>query len=105
MMRSLFAAVSGLRNHQFSLSVIGNNLANINTIGFKNGRALFQEMLSETVRGASRPTADRAGTNPMQVGLGMAVAGVDTSFSQGQLQMTGNMLDMAIQGDGFFVFR
>ncbi len=105
MMRSLFAAVSGLRNHQFSLSVIGNNLANINTIGFKTGRALFQEMLSETVRGASRPTQDRAGTNPMQVGLGMSVASVDTQFGQGQLELTGNMMDMAIQGDGFFVMR
>jgi flagellar hook protein FlgE len=105
MMRSLFAAVSGLRNHQFSLSVIGNNLANINTIGFKNGRALFQEMLSETVRGASRPTDERAGTNPLQVGLGMSVAGVNTQFSQGQLQLTGNMMDMAIQGGGFFVLR
>ncbi len=105
MMRSLFAAVSGLRNHQFSLSVIGNNLANLNTIGFKSGRALFQEMLSETVRGASRPTEDRAGTNPLQVGLGMTVAAVDTQFGQGQLQLTGNMMDMAIQGKGFFVMR
>ena len=105
MMRSLFAAVSGLRNHQFSLSVIGNNLANLNTIGFKSGRALFQEMLSETVRGASRPTDDRAGTNPLQVGLGMTVAAVDTQFGQGQLELTGNMMDMAIQGEGFFVMR
>lgn len=105
MMRSLYAAVSGLRNHQFSLSVIGNNLANINTVGFKTGRALFQEMLSETVRGASRPTDDRAGTNPLQVGLGMSVASVNTQFGQGQLELTGNMMDMAIQGDGFFVTR
>ncbi|MCA9753959.1 MAG: flagellar hook-basal body complex protein, partial [Gemmatimonadetes bacterium] len=105
MMRSLFAAVSGLRNHQLSLNVIGNNISNINTIGFKSGRALFQEMLSETIQGASRPNANRAGTNPVQVGLGMAVASVDSRFSQGQLELTGNMLDMAVQGDGFFVMR
>lgn len=105
MMRSLFAAVSGLRNHQLSLSVIGNNIANINTVGFKGGRALFKEMLSETLQGASRPTADSAGTNPLQVGLGMSVASVTSSFSQGQLQLTGNQMDMAVQGDGFFVLQ
>ena len=105
MMRSLFAAVSGLRNHQLSLSVIGNNISNINTIGFKNGRALFKEMLSETIQGASRPNAHSAGTNPKQIGLGMSVASIAPTFSQGQLQLTGNMLDLAIQGDGFFVMR
>jgi len=105
MMRSLFAAVSGLRNHQLSLSVIGNNIANINTVGFKGGRALFQEMLSETIQGASRPTATSAGTNPKQVGLGMSVSSITSSFSQGQLQLTGNQMDMAVQGDGFFVLN
>jgi len=105
MMRSLFAAVSGLRNHQMSLSVIGNNIANINTIGFKAGRALFQEMLTETIQGASRPSEYSAGMNPIQVGLGMSVATVSQSFGQGQLQLTGNMMDMAVQGEGFFVLR
>jgi flagellar hook protein FlgE len=88
-----------------SLSVIGNNIANINTIGFKTGRALFQEMLSETIQGASRPSDYSAGTNPIQVGLGMSVASVSQTFGQGQLQLTGNMMDMAVQGDGFFVLR
>lgn len=105
MMRSLFAAVSGLRNHQLSLSVIGNNIANINTVGFKTGRTVFQEMLSETIQGASRSSASRAGTNPLQVGLGMSVASVSNNFGQGQLQLTGNQLDMAVQGDGFFVME
>lgn len=105
MMRSLFAAVSGLRNHQTSMSVIGNNIANINTIGFKSGRALFQQMLSETIQGASRPSSTSAGTNPMQVGLGMSVAAISNNFGQGQLEATGNMMDMAVQGDGFFVMR
>ena len=105
MMRSLFAAVSGLRNHQVSMSVIGNNIANINTIGFKGGRALFQQMLSDTIQGASRPTDASAGTNPVQVGLGMSVAAVSNNFGQGQLESTGNMMDMAVQGSGFFVMR
>jgi flagellar hook protein FlgE len=105
MMRSLFAAVSGLRNHQLSLSVIGNNIANVNTVGFKTSRAVFQEMLSETLQGASRPTNSAAGTNPVQVGLGMSVASVNSSFNQGQLELTGNIMDMAVQGDGFFVLR
>jgi flagellar hook protein FlgE len=104
-MRSLFAAVSGLRNHQVSMSVIGNNIANINTIGFKAGRALFQQMLSDTIQGASRPSGGSAGTNPMQVGLGVSVAAIDNNFGQGQLQHTGNEMDMAVQGDGFFVLR
>lgn len=105
MMRSLFAAVSGLRNHQVSMSVIGNNIANINTIGFKSGRALFQQMLSDTIQGASRPNDGSAGTNPMQVGLGMSVAAIGNNFGQGQLEHTGNEMDMAVQGDGFFVMR
>ena len=105
MMRSLFAAVSGLRNHQVSLDVIGNNIANINTIGFKTGRAVFQEMLSQTIQGASRPSATHAGTNPVQIGLGMSVAAISNNFGQGSLQLTGNMLDMAVQGEGFFVMR
>ncbi|MFN8179533.1 MAG: flagellar hook-basal body complex protein [bacterium] len=105
MMRSLFAAVSGLRNHQVDMDVIGNNIANINTIGFKTGRALFQQMLSETIQGASRPNDGSAGTNPVQVGLGMSVATVSNNFAQGQLEHTGNMMDMAVQGDGFFVMR
>jgi flagellar hook protein FlgE len=105
MMRSLFAAVSGLRNHQLSMSVIGNNIANINTIGFKGGRAIFQEMLSQTIQGASAPTRESAGTNPLQIGLGMSVGSVSSAFTQGQLQLTGNMMDMAVQGEGFFVLR
>jgi len=105
MLRSLFAGVSGLINHQTKLDVIGNNIANINTIGFKTGRVSFQEMLNQTVRGSSRPDAGLGGTNAIQVGLGMTVASVDTLQTQGNLQATGNMFDMAFQGDGFFVVK
>lgn len=103
MMRSMFAGVSGLRNHQTRMDVIGNNVANVNTIGFKAGRVNFQELFAQTLRGASRPLGTRGGTNPQQVGLGMALAAIDTIHTQGNAQTTGKMTDMAIQGNGFFV--
>jgi len=103
MLRSLFAGVSGLVNHQTKLDVIGNNIANINTIGYKSGRVSFQELLNQTVRGGSRAGDGIGGTNPIQIGLGMSVASVSTHHSQGNLQATGNMFDFALQGDGFFV--
>lgn len=105
MLRSLFAGVSGLINHQTKLDVIGNNIANINTIGFKTGRVSFQEMLNQTVSGASRADAGQGGRNAIQVGLGMTVASVDTLQTQGNLQATGNMFDLAFQGEGFFVVK
>lgn len=103
MMASLFAGVSGLRNHQTKMNVIGNNIANVNTIGFKSGRVLFQEALVQTFRGASRPSGNTGGTNPVQLGLGMQVATVDNIFRQGGLETTGQITDLAIQGSGFFI--
>ncbi|NMC42394.1 MAG: flagellar hook-basal body complex protein, partial [candidate division Zixibacteria bacterium] len=103
MMSSLYAGVSGLRNHQTKMNVIGNNIANINTLGFKAGRVTFQESLVQTIKGAGRPTAISGGTNPIQMGLGMTVAAVDTLFQQGGLATTNQITDLAIQGDGFFI--
>jgi len=103
MLRSLFAAISGMRGQQTKLDAIGNNIANASTTGFKVSRVRFQDMLSQTQRVASGPTRDRAGTNPSQVGLGMSVAGIDTLHTQGALQATGRLTDLAIQGSGFFV--
>ncbi len=103
MMGSLYAGVSGLRNHQMKMDVIGNNIANVNTIGFKSGRVTFREALVQTIRGAGRPTAISGGTNPIQIGLGMNAATVDNIFEQGGLELTGQITDMAIQGSGFFV--
>jgi len=103
MMRSLFAGVSGLRNHQVRMDVIGNNIANVNTVGFKGGRVTFEEALAVTLRGATRPTATQGGLNPFQIGLGMSVGSVDTLFRQGNLQNTGQQTDLAIDGEGFFV--
>jgi flagellar hook protein FlgE len=105
MMRALFSGVSGLRNHQMRLDVIGNNIANVNTIGYKSSRVNFQELFSQTIQGASAPTEDRGGTNPQQIGLGMKVGSIDTLHNQGNLQVTGKSTDLAIQGDGFFVLK
>lgn len=105
MMRSLYSGVSGLRNHQVRMDVIGNNISNVNTTGFKKGRANFQDMLSQTLSGAARPNEEVGGVNPKQVGLGMTIASIDTLHTQGSLQSTGVMTDLAIQGDGFFLLR
>ncbi len=103
MMRSLYSGVSGLRNHQVRMDVLGNNIANVNTYGFKKSRVSFQDILSQTVSGAAAPTAEKGGVNPKQVGLGMNIASIDKVFTQGSLQTTGLNLDLALQGDGFFV--
>lgn len=107
MMRSLFAAVSGLRNHQTRMDVIGNNIANVNTTGFKASRVTFEESLTQLIGSASRPpSADSGGvggTNPTQIGLGMRISSVDQIFTQGNLESTGNITDLAIQGPSFFV--
>lgn len=107
MMRSLFAAVSGLRNHQTRMDVIGNNIANVNTIGYKSSRVTFEESLSQLVQSASRPPTGAGGAlggvNPVQVGLGMRISSIDQVFTQGNLEATGQDTDLAIQGPSFFV--
>lgn len=105
MMRSLYSGVSGLNNHQVRMDVIGNNISNVNTTGFKKGRVNFQDILSQTIAEAARPEETRGGINPKQVGLGMSVATIDTIHTQGSLQTTGNNTDIAIMGDGFLVQR
>jgi flagellar hook protein FlgE len=105
MMRSLFSGVAGLQNHQTRMDVVGNNIANINTTGFKKGRVNFQDLLYQQTQGASRPTADLGGVNPKEIGLGMSVATIDTIHTQGALQSTGVTTDLAIVGTGFFVLK
>jgi len=105
MLRALYASISGLRAHQTMMDVTANNIANVNTQGFKAGRAIFADALSQTVRGGGIPTDATGSTNPMQIGLGTRVAAVTTSFTQGALQLTGGVSDLAIQGDGFFVVQ
>jgi len=103
MMRSLFSGVSGLKNHQTRMDVIGHNISNVNTYGYKTTRVTFQDMLSQTLSGAAKPEENKGGVNPRQVGLGMTIASIDRLFTQGSLQTTGNQTDLAISGDGFFV--
>lgn len=105
MLRSLFAGISGLRSHQTMLDVTGNNIANVNTTGFKSSQVVFQDTLSQLLTGAGGAQDGVGGTNPAQIGLGVRVAGVTTNFTQGASQMTGRSTDMMIQGDGFFVVR
>ncbi len=103
MIRSLSAAVSGLRNHQNKLDVVGNNIANVNTVGYKYNTALFQDIFSQTVRGATAPQPGQGGINPVQVGLGMGLSSSTPIHTQGALTSTGRESDLAIEGRGFFV--
>jgi flagellar hook protein FlgE len=103
MLRSMFSAISGLRAHQTKLDVAGNNIANVNTVGFKGSQTVFEDTLSQVLRNGSSPNGDVAGTNPAQVGLGVKVAGITTNFGQGSTQNTGRASDFMISGDGFFI--
>lgn len=103
MQKALLSALTGLRINQQYLDVIGNNLANTSTPGYKGARITFSELLGQTLRPASGPTADTGGRNPSQIGSGAAISSVDRSFSQGSLLNTGRELDLGIQGAGFFV--
>ena len=106
MLRSMFSAVSGLRSHQTMMDVTGNNIANVNTSGYKASRTTFQETLTQLVRGGTAGEAgNQGGQNPMQVGLGTQIAATDMVFTQGASQATGRPTDVAIQGDGFFVVQ
>jgi flagellar hook protein FlgE len=100
---ALSSGVSGLQAHQQMLDVAGNNLANVNTTAFKASRILFSELLSETLRKASQPTTSTGGTNPVQMGSGVGVSGISPNMSQGNIVSTGNSLDMALEGEGYFV--
>jgi flagellar hook protein FlgE len=105
MVRSLYAGISGLRNHQVSMDVIGNNIANVNTVGYKSGRVTFEESMSQLLQGASRPAGNAGGTNPLQVGLGMQIGSIDTILNQGNLQTTGQITDLAIEGKAYFAYN
>jgi flagellar hook protein FlgE len=102
MMRSMFAAISGLKQHQTMLDVTANDIANVNTLGFKANRVTFKDSLSQLQRGGAGQTPGQGGQNPAQIGLGVGLASIDTVMGGGALQTTGNVLDLAIQGEGWF---
>jgi len=105
MLRSLYAGISGLRSHQTMLDVTGNNIANVNTVGFKAGSVQFQDTLSQIVQNSRAGQDGAGGTNAAQVGLGTQVSAIRTNFAQGSAQSTGVPTDLMIAGDGFFVVR
>ena len=102
MMRGMFAAISGLRVHQTMMDVTANDIANVNTIGYKSARTSFRDTLNQFQGGASAPTSQLGGTNAISVGLGVQLSSVDNLMHSGAVQATGSSLDIAIQGDGFF---
>ncbi len=103
MLRSLFTGITGLRAHQTMLDVTGNNIANVNTTGFKSSRAVFEDTLSQMLKGAGAGTATQGATNPSQVGLGVQVAAITQDLTQGSTQTTSRALDMMVNGEGYFI--
>lgn len=105
MSSGLFAATSGIRANQFRLNVISNNIANVNTLGFKSSSANFATVFASTLSGGSAPNGNLGGTNPMQIGNGALVSGITQNFSQGGVQFTGRSTDLSVNGSGFFVVQ
>ncbi|MBC7196510.1 MAG: flagellar hook-basal body complex protein, partial [Deferribacterales bacterium] len=105
MLRSLYAGVTGLQQHQKSMDVVGNNIANVNTVGYKGSRVVFSDLMSQTLSVAKAPGDGTGGVNAKQIGLGSKLGAIDVNFNQGTLQTTGVTTDLALQGDGFFVVK
>ena len=103
MVKSMFAAIAGLRAHQSKMDVIGNNIANVNTYGFKTARTTFQESIYQTLSASTAGNAVFGGTNPSQIGYGSTVASIDLNFSTSSYVPTGVATDCMIDGEGFFV--
>ncbi|MDR0653032.1 MAG: flagellar hook-basal body complex protein, partial [Synergistaceae bacterium] len=103
MQRSLYTAVSGVKVHQTYLDVTGNNIANVNTVGYKRDVIQFADIIYQTIRNEAAPVSPPGGVNPAQVGLGVGVASIDACFAQGSIQNTDLPTDMAIVGEGFFI--
>ena len=105
MMRSLFSAVSGLRNHQTAMDVIGNNISNVNTVGYKSNSVVFSDIYSQTLSSATGANQTTGGSNAQQIGLGVTISGIRTKMTEGSTQSTGNTLDFSITGEGYFAVR
>src|SRR5690242_3180465 len=105
MLRSLYSGISGLHAHQQMMDVTGNNIANVNTVGYKASVVQFQDTLSQMLGSAGAPQNGQGGTNPAQVGLGVHNAGILSNWAQGSQETTGRSGDMMIEGDGFFITR
>jgi flagellar hook protein FlgE len=104
MIRSLYDGVSGLQAQQVAMDVTADNIANVSTVGFKAGRVTFKEAMAQLLQGASRPPGAAGGTNPMQIGLGTSVGSIDTVLTQGNMQSTGQITDLALEGTSYFAY-
>ena len=105
MMRSMYSGVAGLRSHQTRMDVIGNNIGNVNTVGFKSSRVIFKDVFYQTLSGAGAPGATKGGTNPLQIGYGSMVGSIDVMNTRAGMQMTDRPLDMYISGEGYFAVK
>jgi flagellar hook protein FlgE len=105
MLKSLYSGVSGMKGFQSKLDVIGNNIANVNTVGFKKSRIMFQDIISQNLTGATAPTNQSGGINPQQIGLGSKIGAIDTLHTPGSPMTSGVGTDLAIDGDAYFVVR
>ncbi|WP_433752766.1 flagellar basal body rod protein FlgG [Paenibacillus amylolyticus] len=105
MLKSMYSGVSGMRGFQTKLDVIGNNIANVNTVGFKGSRVMFKDIMSQTTSGVTAPGDATGGVNAKQIGLGVSVGSIDTLHLAGSPMTTNNPTDMRINGDGFFLVR
>ncbi|PNR89313.1 flagellar hook-basal body protein [Petrotoga sp. 9T1HF07.CasAA.8.2] len=103
MLRSMYSGITGLRNFQDQLDIVANNIANVNTVGYKGSRATFQTTLFQTLSAGNAPQNQLGGTNPMQIGLGSQLASIDKLMTQGSPMSTGKATDLMIQGEGFFI--
>ncbi|KUK16442.1 MAG: Uncharacterized protein XD53_0121 [Petrotoga mobilis] len=103
MLRSMYSGITGLRNFQDQLDIVANNIANVNTVGYKGSRATFQTTLFQTLNAGNAPQNQLGGTNPMQIGLGSQLASIDKLMTQGSPMSTGKATDLMIQGEGFFI--
>lgn len=104
MLRSMYSGIAGMKGFQTQLDVVGNNIANVNTSGYKKSRVAFQDMMSQTLAGASASTDIRGGINAQQVGLGSQIGAIDVIHTQGNRQTTNRTLDLSLEGDGMFIF-
>lgn len=103
MLKSLYSGISGMKGFQTKLDVIGNNISNVNTIGFKKSRVMFQDIINQNIAGATGPTEQSGGINPKQVGLGTSIGSIDTLHTPGSPMTTGVGSDLAVDGDAFFI--
>jgi flagellar hook protein FlgE len=103
MLKSLYSGISGMKGFQTKLDVIGNNVANVNTVGFKKGRVVFQDIMNQNIAGATAPTAQQGGVNPKQIGLGTKISAIDTIHTPGSPMTTNMATDLAVDGDAYFV--